>query len=839
MERVRLTILFFLSLTFHSWAKVLPVYIEDSHAGSFEFLCKELDFDESYTLVLFDAHSDASAVDASDTIRKSLHKARSSSARVASAREWRERGLIQPYSWIEPLMPKPIERVLWVPSGDPSQEEIEKLEAEARRHLDWKLEVAPREAGRFGERFQVVRFADLKEMEIQGKLVVSVDMDSYTDCARRFDAHWRWFIQQSKLETLTFAISRPWLKSDQQGFQLLEQCLRKVFSARNIRVEYEPYRSDRFDRSERAREFISRGESVPRVSISEAPPSLVQVLLRHSSKIMVTTRRDEWLDQLESWQGIHGSVRMSVDGNEQSTDGVWRVPQEKLGTIRVHAEGVVEEVCWYVWEPTCTSYHVLPELSLGKQFSGEDVSSYVTYESRLITRTEEGALSKRIWGDELPWKQTAGVLRIHAEVRTRDGVFESEVMEIRVGYGGGIRAALSEQMGSPYVFGIGKVHLHGESGPETRIGNDCANFLVYAFRQNGVRIGWCNPRQLRSQLRLISRMGRPTEINPRMIDSGVVIDFDSHVGALWADEGVRGILDPEDMVIHHLGGFPEIVKLRTLMGAHGGYRVYTLEAMDECLQLCFGGDVNLDGSEGEIFSKKLACKLKQSDLSVVNLECVLADYQEVSHEGGGFHYVADPASLKKLENVGVDVVGIANNHIYDSGSDGLTQCLGYLQKSGMHVAGTRDALEVVHVKGMRIGFLAFNAVTSRRQASDERVLHYPRDAQRISELIDNRYEHCDMLIALPHWGKEYTREVTQDQREVAKWLCRSGVDGIVGSHTHMRQMEEFYRGIPVIYSLGNLYFPNKGPKGFNDYALLEMHISPKSRRVSMCWQLEK
>ncbi|PYK18997.1 MAG: hypothetical protein DME55_05540 [Verrucomicrobia bacterium] len=37
-------------------AKVLPIYIEDNHAGTFYWLAQNLDLDKPCTLILFDAH---------------------------------------------------------------------------------------------------------------------------------------------------------------------------------------------------------------------------------------------------------------------------------------------------------------------------------------------------------------------------------------------------------------------------------------------------------------------------------------------------------------------------------------------------------------------------------------------------------------------------------------------------------------------------------------------------------------------------------------------------------------------------------------------------------------
>ena len=62
-------------------------------------------------------------------------------------------------------------------------------------------------------------------------------------------------------------------------------------------------------------------------------------------------------------------------------------------------------------------------------------------------------------------------------------------IELRVFTGSGFRAGLSEQFNLPYVFGAGFLRQRGETGPEAGAGNDCANFLVYAWRRAGHRLG--------------------------------------------------------------------------------------------------------------------------------------------------------------------------------------------------------------------------------------------------------------------------------------------------------------------------------------------------------------
>ena len=120
----------------------LPIYIEDNHAGSFYWLAEHVDLDGEYTLIHFDAHSDASAIFDSDKIRERLRRVASLEERQQLLQRWRAAGAIQCFNWIEPLLPAPISRVIWVHPPNSADR------GEALEQLDAHLEPAPRTASR-------------------------------------------------------------------------------------------------------------------------------------------------------------------------------------------------------------------------------------------------------------------------------------------------------------------------------------------------------------------------------------------------------------------------------------------------------------------------------------------------------------------------------------------------------------------------------------------------------------------------------------------------------------------------------------------------------------------
>src|SRR5438876_263417 len=132
-------------------AKVLPIYIEDNHAGTFYWLAQNVDLDQPCTLILFDAHSDASGIFDSDKIRDALRNVASPQDRQALLDRWRSKGAVQCFNWIEPLMPAEIVTVIWVPAQKLSESQIREYRQQATALLDGHLDAAPRKSGSLWE----------------------------------------------------------------------------------------------------------------------------------------------------------------------------------------------------------------------------------------------------------------------------------------------------------------------------------------------------------------------------------------------------------------------------------------------------------------------------------------------------------------------------------------------------------------------------------------------------------------------------------------------------------------------------------------------------------------
>src|SRR6476620_1548000 len=194
-------------------ANRLPIYIEDNHAGTFYWLAQNIDLDQSYTLILFDAHSDASGIFDSDKIRYALRNVASTQDRRTLLDRWRSKGAIQCFNWIESLMPAPIGKVIWVPTEKLSASQISEHRQQATALLDGHLEAAPRKSGSLQEAYIVSDFEHLeKQIEPNQRLIVTIDLDYFAGLAeaereQAFTRIWNFIIERPSLHAVTFAIS--------------------------------------------------------------------------------------------------------------------------------------------------------------------------------------------------------------------------------------------------------------------------------------------------------------------------------------------------------------------------------------------------------------------------------------------------------------------------------------------------------------------------------------------------------------------------------------------------------------------------------------------------------
>ena len=258
--------------------------------------------------------------------------------------------------------------------------------------------------------------------------------------------------------------------------------------------------------------------------------------------------------------------------------------------------------------------------------------------------------------------------------------------------------------------------------------------------------------------------------------------------------------------------------------------------------VCFAGDINLDeawcttqylnqqeNGISDCISEDLITHMKQADIMCLNNEFTYSR-GGVPLDGKAYTFRANPERVAILQEMGVDIVKLANNHVYDYGREALLDTFDTLENAGIAYVGAgrnlEEAMEPVYMEldGKTIAFVAASRAEKYKmtpQATEDTpgILRC-YDTALFLETIAEAKRNADFVLAYVHWGTEYSYELEEVQLVTGKEYLDAGADVVIGAHSHCLQGMEYYDGKPIIYSLGNYWFNEKTL----DTMLLELHF---------------
>ena len=224
-------------------------------------------------------------------------------------------------------------------------------------------------------------------------------------------------------------------------------------------------------------------------------------------------------------------------------------------------------------------------------------------------------------------------------------------------------------------------------------------------------------------------------------------------------------------------------------------------------------------------------EFESADLSILNLECPLIRTESPIDKTGP-NLGASEGCAGGLKAMGIDVVGLANNHIMDHGPQGLRTTIKALGKHGIAHVGAGENVDearkilVRDVHGMRIGILAvaeheFGIATGNTPGANPLdVINYVRNVHA------NRAEF-DKLIVLVHGGNEHYPYPRPGLMDTCRFYVEQGASAVICQHSHCVGCMETYQGAPIIYGQGNFLFDwDSSLDTFNEGLLIALEFSP-------------
>ena len=248
-------------------------------------------------------------------------------------------------------------------------------------------------------------------------------------------------------------------------------------------------------------------------------------------------------------------------------------------------------------------------------------------------------------------------------------------------------------------------------------------------------------------------------------------------------------------------------------------------------EIIFGGDMMFDRTVRSAIEKKggefiFSCidpTLAPADLVVANLEGPITDKDSISQDslpgdGNNYTFTFPPSTAALLAAHGIKLVNIGNNHIMNFARAGLLQTKKNLEAAGVGYFGDPDATESEKVArltmhGMPLSFVNWSDWTSDK--TDYTVAQVRTEA-----------ESGRIVVVYTHWGIEYATTSPARVHELAHQFVDAGASIVIGSHPHVVEEHEVYKGKHIYYSLGNFFFDQYWMDAVRTGLLLDVIFGP-------------
>lgn len=193
------------------------------------------------------------------------------------------------------------------------------------------------------------------------------------------------------------------------------------------------------------------------------------------------------------------------------------------------------------------------------------------------------------------------------------------------------------------------------------------------------------------------------------------------------------------------------------------------------------------------FFKKVKKIFANDDMTLVNFEGTLT--KRNTREPKKFAFKGSPGYVRILKKGSVEAVSFANNHCRDFGAGSYKDTIHYLDRAGVTYS-SYSKVSVYKVKGKKIGMISVNGL---------------ENINTVKALIKKgmkklKKKKTDIRIVSMHAGIEHNYNVSSTQKSIARYAVDRGASLVLGHHPHNLQGIERYKGVYIVYSLGNFCF---------------------------------
>ncbi len=202
-----------------------------------------------------------------------------------------------------------------------------------------------------------------------------------------------------------------------------------------------------------------------------------------------------------------------------------------------------------------------------------------------------------------------------------------------------------------------------------------------------------------------------------------------------------------------------------------------------------------------------------ADYRMVNLEApVTADNPNNNILKTGPHLrTSEETVIPFLKQLQIDAVTLANNHILDYGTKGLTDTFGVLKNNEIDYVGAGNNLAeankplTLEKDGMKIAILNF-CENEWSIAEDDKPGANPMDIIDNTMQIKAAKATHDKVICIIHGGHIGYFLPSPQMQKLYRFYADNGADIIITHHAHRLSGYEIYNNTPILYGLGSFLF---------------------------------
>ena len=256
------------------------------------------------------------------------------------------------------------------------------------------------------------------------------------------------------------------------------------------------------------------------------------------------------------------------------------------------------------------------------------------------------------------------------------------------------------------------------------------------------------------------------------------------------------------------------------------------DAAGDSMTILFSGDVLLSDDVLNAYSRAsgISGVLDQGYLSAIQSADYFAVNEEFPFSSRGtqaadkqYTFRLAPEKVSIFKEMGIDAVMLANNHALDYGTDALLDTCEVLDGAGILHTGAGKDLDaakqpvVFEKNGQRVVLIGATRVIpeagwAAAKGHPGMLSSYEVSVGPLLAQIAECHAAGTKVVVLIHWGIERDERPQEYQRALAKRYIDAGADLVIGSHPHVLQGIEYYKGKPIFYSLGNFVFGSSIPK---------------------------